>query len=216
MKPRSIVYVDGYNWYHAIFKHHPEWKWLDVQRFFEVLRPREEVVSVKFFTAIVDEHRESSDATERHRRYVKALRTLAKVKVILGKFQDREVHCRADCRKVYVVPEEKKTDVNIAIEILSDAFANHCDSIVLVSGDSDAQPAIEWVKRHYPAKRILVYIPAIPSERASRRLDYYTKIGVDCQFLPLENIPHCLLPNLVKTSTNGDVVCKPSCWSKST
>src|SRR5262245_2458710 len=43
-----------------------------------------------------------------------ALKTLSKVKVILGKFQDPEVTCRSDCGKRYLVPEEKKTDVNMA------------------------------------------------------------------------------------------------------
>ena len=53
-KPSAIVYVDGFNWYHAIFKHRPEWKWLNVQTFFEALRPHENIKAVKFFTAIVE------------------------------------------------------------------------------------------------------------------------------------------------------------------
>jgi hypothetical protein len=45
-RPRTIVYVDGYNWYHAIFKHYPEWKWLNVQTLFEVLRPDDDIQSI--------------------------------------------------------------------------------------------------------------------------------------------------------------------------
>ena len=122
MKQRAIVYIDGYNWYHAIFKHYPSWKWLNIQTFFQSLRIDEEVCSVKFFTALVDERNKQSDARERHSRYLKALSTLPKVKVILGIFQDREVTCRASCGGKYSVPEEKKTDVNIAVEIMSDAL----------------------------------------------------------------------------------------------
>jgi uncharacterized LabA/DUF88 family protein len=137
-RPTAIVYIDGYNWYHAIFKHHPEFKWLNIQTLFEVLRPDENIQEIKFFSAIVDEKNLNSDARHRHLTYISALKTLPKVKVILGKFQDREVTCRAQCKLKYIVPEEKKTDVNIAVEILSDAFKNRSDSTVVVSGDSDA------------------------------------------------------------------------------
>jgi len=171
MKNRAIVYIDGYNWYHAIFKHYPAWKWLNIQSFSEGLRPDDTVVSVKLFSAIVDGNKTYSDAKERHEKFIRALKTLPKVKVILGKFQDREVTCRADCGKKYMVPEEKKTDVNIAVEIMDDAFNNAFDTLVLVSGDSDAQPPVQWVKRNKPDKRIIVYVPALPAEQSKRRLD---------------------------------------------
>jgi hypothetical protein len=64
-KPKAIVYIDGYNWYHAIFKHHPEWKWLNIQAYFEALRPDEEVVSVKLFSAMIDPDNPGSDARAR-------------------------------------------------------------------------------------------------------------------------------------------------------
>ncbi len=214
MNNRFIAYVDGYNWYHAIFKHKPEWKWLDVEKFFRTLRPHETLSAVKVFTAIIDEDKPKSDARDRHWRYVLALRSLPKTKVILGKFQDREVTCRvASCRRKYVVPEEKKTDVNIAVEILSDAIDNLADSMAIVSGDSDVQPAVQWVRRRYPDKRVTVYIPALPHEQNQRRLDYYRSIGVACHFLPLSGIDAMQLPDHVKLSS-GDVVCRPSTWSK--
>src|SRR5262249_40796941 len=51
-KRRCNVYIDGYNWYHAIFKHYPEWKWLNIQKFFEALRPRQDIAQVKMFSAL--------------------------------------------------------------------------------------------------------------------------------------------------------------------
>ncbi len=134
MKTKATVYIDGYNWYHAIFKHRPDWKWLDVQKFFDVLRPHEEIIAVKFFTAIVDEDKPESTARDRHQRYIRAIKSRSKVKVIRGKFQDREVTCRSTCKNKYIVPEEKKTDVNIAVEIMSDTFSNANDMIIVVSG----------------------------------------------------------------------------------
>ncbi len=211
-KHRTIVYIDGYNWYHAIFKHRPEWKWLNIQSFFEAMRPDEDILLVKFFTAIVDEEKLDSDARERHIKYVDALKTLLKVRVILGKFQDREVTCRANCKLKYKVPEEKKTDVNIAVEILSDAFKGNCDSMVVVSGDSDAQPPLQWVKANCSGIKISVYIPALIQEQALRRLDFYRRMGVTAKFLPLTDLKSHQLPNLVKLG-GGNVSMRPTVWS---
>jgi hypothetical protein len=53
-KPQALIYIDECNWYHAVFKHHPEWKWLNVQTFFEALRPDDKIVRVKLFSAMVN------------------------------------------------------------------------------------------------------------------------------------------------------------------
>jgi hypothetical protein len=70
---------------------------------------------------------------------------LPKLQIILGRFQPKTVRCDAECRQQYVVPEEKKTDVNIAVHMLSDAIAQVADAIVLISGDSDQEPTIQWI-----------------------------------------------------------------------
>lgn len=214
MKKKAIVYIDGYNWYHSIFKHHPEWKWLNIQTFFDSLRPHEEIVAVKMFSAMM---LHDADAVERQKRYFAALRTLPKVKVILGFFQPRTVTCKADCKRQYDVPEEKKTDVNLAVEMMSDAVAGACDCMFVVTGDSDVQPVVEWITRNRPQIKITVYIPVLPAERASRRTDYYTtqRLPVDCKFLPLEGIPQHQFKDLVRLP--GDEVkfaARPHIWKK--
>src|SRR5256885_1674279 len=131
-KKRCTIYVDGFNWYFGVFQHRPA-KWFNLQSFFEALRLDENVVAVKFFTALVEPQKHVSPRRDRHKRYLKALGTLPKVKIILGKYQERTVTCQArDCmrRLEYVVPEEKKTDVNIAVNLLEDAFRALTDSMV--------------------------------------------------------------------------------------
>jgi hypothetical protein len=121
LRKRCTIYIDRFNWYYSVLRHYPEWKWLNVQGFFEELRPDEDVVRVKFFTAIVDPDKRVSEKRDRLGRYLKALRALVKVEIVLGKYQLREVVCGADCRKSYLAPEEKKMDVNIAVHLLNDA-----------------------------------------------------------------------------------------------
>ena len=218
MKPRLIVYIDGYNWYHAICKSHPEWKWLNISAFFRALRPHEEIVAVKMFSALVVPTAEDPTARERQERYFKALRTLPGVEIILGAFQPREVQCRATCLQRYTFQEEKKTDVNIAVELLSNAFNNRSDAICVVSGDSDVQPAIEWLARNKPDLRIYLYIPSLPADQAARRLDYFKTKGyskVSCSFLPLEGISQHQFRNLV-TLADKTFVVRPHTWAAPT
>lgn len=51
---------------------------------------------------------------------------------------------RADGSTIYV---EKGTDVNIAVDLVSLAYANAYDEAVLFSADSDYEPAIECARR---------------------------------------------------------------------
>jgi hypothetical protein len=89
--------------------------------------------------------------------YLQALGTLPKVEIIQWVFQPRTVRCDAKCCEQYIVAEEKKTDVNIAIRMIDDCLHKRMDSIVLVSGDSDQEPAIQWIHQRYPdMKRLRV------------------------------------------------------------
>jgi hypothetical protein len=214
MSERAIVYVDGYNWYHSIFKHYPAWKWLNQPAFFAALRPHEDVISIKLFSSFIDPDKPTSDARERQERYFSALRTIPRMKIILGAFQPRQVHCRGTCKEQYTIADEKKTDVNLAVEIISDAVSGACSRMYIVSGDCDIQPAVEWVCANKSDLKITVYIPALPDEQAKRRLDYYRTKGlkVECKFLPLDGIKNHQLPNCVKLP-DGKLAIRPHLWA---
>lgn len=213
-KKRCTIYVDAFNWYFGIFQHRPAWKWLNVQSFFEALRLDEDVVAIKFFTALVEPVKHVSTRRDRQKRYLKVLGTLPKVKIILGKYQERTVTCQArDCmrRLEYQVPEEKKTDVNIAVNLLEDAFHGLTDSMVIVSGDSDLEPAVEWVRRNHPQIKITVYVPVLEDERQQRRNDNYHRMGVTCKPLPLADVSRYVFSATVKVSEN-ETITRPTEW----
>lgn len=50
----------------------------------------------------------------------------------------------------YKTYEEKRTDVNIAVKIVEDAFLEKYDKAIIMSWDSDIVPAVESVKRNFP------------------------------------------------------------------
>jgi uncharacterized LabA/DUF88 family protein len=57
------------------------------------------------------------------------------------------------------MPEEKRTDVNITVFMLDDAYRDMCDQFVIFSGDSDLVPAVNMVRLRFPKKKIIVCVP---------------------------------------------------------
>ena len=54
--------------------------------------------------------------------------------------------------------EEKKTDVNIALEMLTDSIEG-IQQVVLVSNDTDLVPALEKIQKFFPEVKKAVVIP---------------------------------------------------------
>ena len=51
------------------------------------------------------------------------------------------------------------TDVNIAVELLADAFNNKYDTAILISGDSDLAGPVRKIKQLFPIKKIIIVFP---------------------------------------------------------
>ena len=163
---RANIYVDGFNLYYGAIKD-TKYKWLDLQRYFELLRPNDEIQTIYYFTALISGSHKSNQLT-----YLHALSTLPKVEIILGKFKLKNVLCRvAKCDfqgcRIFKMPEEKQSDVQIALQMIRDAWEDSCDRFILVSGDSDLIPAIRMVKEICPSKQVIVYIPDRNSVRSA-------------------------------------------------
>ena len=63
-----------------------------------------------------------------------------------------------------VTYHEKMTDVNISVELMTDAFQDRFDVALLLSADSDLVGPIDTVRRLYSAKQVIV---AFPPKRSS-------------------------------------------------
>jgi uncharacterized LabA/DUF88 family protein len=81
-----------------------------------------------------------------------------KLEVVRGKYLKKSIEC-PQCHYTILRPEEKKTDVNIAIRMVGDCVQDKTDVLVLVSGDSDLIPPIEFIQKNHPDKKIRVYFP---------------------------------------------------------
>jgi len=213
-KKRCIVYVDGFNLYYGVLRHRPDWKWLNLETFFRALRPDEEIVCIKYCTAEIDPDKRVSVRRDRQKMYFNALETLETVHRIEGKYQLRDETCRANgCNQglEYKRPEEKKTDVNLAIEMVLDAIDGKADTMILVSGDSDQEPAVAAVRKRCPHIKVIVYIPVIPIPGSPRMNHNHKKTGALCGELPLAGMSaHQLASDLMHPK--GNVLNRPAEW----
>lgn len=153
---RVIVYVDGFNLYHAIDElKNDSLKWLCLRRLSEsIISENEELKTVKYFSAYATWH---PDAYARHRTYVQALQAEG-VKFIAGKFKKKHPRCRI-CHARYETHEEKETDVNIAIHLIRDTFEDNFDRALVISADTDMHTAVEMARSINGTKSIDVVAP---------------------------------------------------------
>lgn len=158
---RTSVYIDGFNLFYGILKKSP-YKWLDLKALCLNILPAEcEIVDINYYTAMV---KGAPQKAERQNIYLEALRNhIPEFRYVLGRYQieakelPEAIQTGTDRRgkpvyrpgkKIRVLkPEEKKTDVNIATEMLNDAWRNKFDCAVLISNDSDMAPALLATKQ---------------------------------------------------------------------
>ena len=174
--PRVITYIDGFNLYFGLKSQGwGRYLWLDVQALSRtLLKPDQKLVATKYFTSRVGS---PPDKVKRQNTYIEAIQTLPETSIYFGKYQTNPHTCRR-CGYVHDAPQEKMTDVNIAVELLADAFNDAFDEAILISADSDLIAPVAAVKRLFPKKRVIVACPPGRfSVNLTRAAHAYLKIG---------------------------------------
>lgn len=98
------------------------------------------------------------------------------------------------------------TDVNIATQLLVDAYDDLYDTAIIVSGDSDLTTPVKQIKTRFPNKQLIIAFP--PTRRSKELMEAahgYFFIGED-------KLRQNLLPNEI-TTASGYVLTRPARWS---
>ena len=160
---RVNFYVDGFNFYYGlkrIKKTDNDWQqfyWLDFVKFFQHFIGEQQVLNkVYYFTAppLKLEKSKRQDLLFK----ANALLNGNRFEVVKGQFYEKDLICPV-CQNSYKKPEEKRTDVNISVQMMGDCALNNVDTLVLVGADSDLLPPLQFIKQHHPDKRIRIYFP---------------------------------------------------------
>ncbi len=168
-KERVIVYVDGFNLYFGMLEAgFDNCKWLNIKVLSEgLLKANQEIVEIKYFTSSVNNNPEKQ---KKQITYLEALESVG-IKIYYGNYQSSNVHCKK-CNNIWKKYNEKMTDVNIATQILIDAYQDNYDMAMLMSGDSDLVPPILAVNEMFKNKRVFV---AFPPKRHSSSVAIHAK-----------------------------------------
>jgi uncharacterized LabA/DUF88 family protein len=200
---RVVAYIDGFNLYYGLRE--KGWRrfyWLNVQAMARhLLKPEQTLVDTKYFTSIV---KHPDDRRRRQAAFLDALRTLSDVSIHLGHFLSDTVVCR-NCGHTYEAYHEKMTDVNISVELLSDAYHNRFDAALLVTADSDLVGPTREVQRLFSGKRVVV---AFPPARASKAL---MQVASGHIHIGRDTLAESQFPDAVATQS-GFVLRRPAQW----
>ena len=216
-KKRTIIYIDGYNLYYGLLKG-TAFKWLDLLAFARaLLNDTHEIVEVRYYTSIVKPSPYDAAAVERQNVYLQSLETIEMVKVVLG-FYSKHTALMAPQRKRCVTCEEskdgyvrvmkleeKRSDVNLAIDAVADAALGKADSLVLITGDSDQTGTIEKIRKQFN-KPVIVFDP---HEKESQHLK---KAATFYKNIPRDLPAHCQLPDEIPVGTRGNLIRRPTAW----
>ena len=178
---RVLCYIDGFNLYFGLReKNWRRYYWLNVHKLAEsFLRPGQRLEAVRYFTTRVSSTPRDPNQDKRQNTYLEALATLPNTSLHYGHYLTKSVQCY-NCHATWESHEEKMTDVNIATELMVDAFTDRFDRAIIVTADSDLTGPVERVRKLYPSKRIVVaFPPARVSERLKRAADNWFNIGQD-------------------------------------
>jgi uncharacterized LabA/DUF88 family protein len=198
---KVIAYIDGYNLYHGIRSQGWKWAyWLNLHLMIEnLLSQNQELITTKYFTTRVST---PENKRLRQQKFLEALGTIPEIKFFYGKYVPDEVSCR-QCGHTYTTYHEKMTDVNIAVEMLTDGMKNKYDTAILVSGDSDLVNVVHRV-REFKKKVVILF----PPKRKPRSLRESANVVID---IDAQLLSKSLFPDEV-IKQDGYVLKKPIEW----
>lgn len=220
---RVAVFVDGFNVYHFLDKTpgYNKYKWLNYRRLAENYCPMDSIiVSVYYFTALV---KFDSEKNKRHNVFIRALQTQnivavkgkfkpVKRKFVLEdkssaqKFKTRDGWIQGRIKTGYTF-EEKKTDVNIAVYLLTKAIEDEYDIAMIISGDTDFETALRAIKGESLNKELIIVVPDRTIAGSLRYLAGKSNCySLDERYLKASQLDDpIILPNGKKTT-------KPTTW----
>jgi uncharacterized LabA/DUF88 family protein len=233
MAKNAIVYLDGYNFYYGCLRQ-TSYKWLDLVTLFKnilyIQDPEINLIKVNYFTssALARYARNGAASEKAQTSYHNALKQLYKPRrfeIILGSHELKQVELPKATKGNNIIDKnitervwrsvEKKTDIQIAIEMYADVAHNACDIIILCTNDTDLEPALKRIRTDFPEMEI-GFIAAVPTpkngtpegrqaNKSLKALANWTRHSIAAAELATAQMPPVI-------NTRKGVVNKPSHW----
>lgn len=166
---RTVFLIDGFNLYHSVKSASHDLglqgagtKWLNIhslcQSYLHAIGNNAQLTKVFYFSAFA-KHIEAfkPDVVKRHLLYTQSLEATG-VSVVLSRFKKKQIACD-HCGQKIKRYEEKETDVALAVKLLEVLVTDQCDTVMLMTGDTDIVPAVRTGQKLFPQKTIGFLLP---------------------------------------------------------
>jgi len=214
---RVNAYIDGFNLYHSLKDQGwSKYYWLDIPSLLQgLLKDNQVINTVFYFTSPSVE----PASLKRQTTYIEALERVSLTKnrhlqVVRGRFESDDVKCSVcndyircqECGQIVSFNHEKETDVNIAVQMLSDAYEDAFDVALLITADSDQVGTIRTIKKFfYDTKKVGV---VFPPKRESKHL---IKVADFVLHISQNDLGKNQLPEIVEKH-DGYKLQRPNTW----
>lgn len=203
---RVISYIDGFNLYFGL--RDKGWKryyWLDLVTLSRSLMlPKQSLQATHYFTTRIRSASNNQADKQRQDDYLDALATCKNLSIHYGHYLQKSRQCRK-CGSVWPDYEEKMTDVNIAVQLIADAFDDQFDTALIISADSDLTTPVRFVRGRFPQKKVVI---AQPPGRNSNQL---SRVATTAFQINRKKVQNSQLPKTITTPA-GIVLQRPATW----
>lgn len=205
-------FIDGYNLYHAVDDLKiPKLHWVNLRNLVQSYIPKQDELNDVFYFTAKPTHL-TIPVQSRHESLRDAL-TFHDVKIVEGQFKRKQLSCRAigsdACKQKYYAHEEKESDVNLAIQLVSEAYQGNFDIAIVVTADSDLIPPVKFVRDNFPEKEVWILSPPNRSKRSGELIGC-AKRGLEMTAKQMRK--HIMHEKLI---AGGELIAeRPSFWSK--
>lgn len=186
---RAALYIDGFNLYHSIDDlGDANLKWLNLWHLGQYLSAERSLELQK--AVYCSAYRISSyESKSRHKIYISALESV-NVESIIGHYVVVPTPECENCGFFGEKPNEKQSDINVALSVFNDARNDVFDTAFIVSADSDQAATARFMKDNFPEKSVVFVAPPLksPPEKAAGIS------GTKVRKLSEQDIRKCLFP----------------------
>jgi len=133
---KVAVFIDGNNFYFGLRKLYGKNKSLkdfNFEKFAQFLAGKNEVVSIYYYNALLDKENDPKKYNSQ-KEFFEELKKIPNFNLVLTGTNNF----------YYIIKED---DINMAVDMVENAWENKFDMAILVSGDGDFVPAVRSVKK---------------------------------------------------------------------
>lgn len=216
----TLVLIDAFNLYYSVKGHSPRghpraYLWLDLMAFSKRLAERigfsNTQPRIYYFTAL-PHHRTGvePDKVARHKLFIEAQRINSGAIISEQSFVTQKGNTYAKIKgREERSWTEKGTDVALVCRLFEEAMRDSFDQAIIVSNDSDYQPAIETFQRLYPKKKLAIVAP--PARKGDKGNQTLRKVASIYYLIQDEDYRECQLAEVVPVSKSRSIR-RPDYW----